>query len=104
MIEALNADGKALEDKSGFTFITSGERSAITNLAHEIQCRPIVLTQGLNCHWLKDKGARQCIIIIIILLLIIITEATGDPRETTYSCAPIDGPQLELRRSLTKLQ
>src|SRR6218665_1603840 len=59
MIETLNADGKLLEEKRGFTFITSGERSAITNLANEIQCRPIVLTQGLNCHWLKDKRARQ---------------------------------------------
>src|SRR6218665_4038804 len=59
MIETLNADGKPLEEKRGFTFITSGERSAITNLANEIQCRPIVLTQGLNCHWLKDKGARH---------------------------------------------
>src|SRR6218665_2183488 len=37
MIETLNADGKPLEEKRGFTFITSGERSAITNLANEIQ-------------------------------------------------------------------
>src|SRR6218665_3021426 len=57
--ETLNADGKPLEAKRGFTFITSGERSAITNLANEIQCRPIVLTQGLDFNWLKDKGARQ---------------------------------------------
>src|SRR6218665_2279595 len=41
-IETLNADGKPLEEKRGFTFITSGQRSAITNLANEIQCRPIV--------------------------------------------------------------
>ena len=36
MIEMLNADGKPLEEKRGFTFITSGERSAITNLADEV--------------------------------------------------------------------
>src|SRR6218665_3623615 len=58
-IETLSADGKPLEAKRGFTFITSGERSAITNLANEIQRRPIVLTQGLDFNWLKDKGARQ---------------------------------------------
>src|SRR6218665_4182447 len=39
MIEALNADGKPLEEKRGFTFIPSGERTAITNLAHELHSR-----------------------------------------------------------------
>src|SRR6218665_3345953 len=32
MIETLNADGKPLEEKRGFTFITSGERRGITKL------------------------------------------------------------------------
>src|SRR6218665_1439992 len=89
-IKTLNADGKPLEEKRGFTFITSGERSAFTNLANEIQCRPIVLTQGLDCHWLKDKGARQpCVFQSFAISCLLRRRAPDEARGSMYEAAQL---------------